>query len=224
MSVILNTKDIRFTDTKINILLRGGVVSRDDLRNSKNSIIEMNDVPFGVAKRINDITAIDVKEDKELNNWYRIGCGDTEELVAVYTKKTEANEIEVSFACDYDCSDIQAPDGMKEALHMLQDAIEEGADAAGMDTTTFVVGKLNELNSDKRTILEDGVTVSEEIEIKHTYEPEESKDADEVDEESSDEEEETPAEETTPNTPSHPQQNNNNNVYRRQVNNKKRRH
>lgn len=204
MSVILNTKDIRFTDTKINILLRGGVVSRDDLRNSKNSIIEMNDVPFGVAKRINDITAIDVKEDKELNNWYRIGCGDTEELVAVYTKKTEANEIEVSFACE--------PKISEEA----KERIDEMA--------AVVVGKIGEMNSDKRTILEDGVTVSEEIEIKRTHESEESKDADEVDEESSDEEEETPAEETTSSAPSQPQQNNNNNVYRRQVNNKKRRH
>ena len=204
MSVILNTKDIRFTDTKINILLRGGVVSRDDLRNSKNSIIEMNDVPFGVAKRINDITAIDVKEDKELNNWYRIGCGDTEELVAVYTKKTEANEIEVSFACE----------------PKISEEVKERVD----EMAAVVVGKIGEMNSDKRTILEDGVTVSEEIEIKRTHEPEESEDADEVDEDSSDEEEETPAEETASNTPPQPQQNNNNNVYRRQVNNKKRRH
>ena len=159
MSVILNTKDIRFTDTKINILLRGGVVSRDDLRNSKNSIIEMNDVPFGVAKRINDITAIDVKEDKELNNWYRIGCGDTEELVAVYTKKTEANEIEVSFACE----------------PKISEEVKERVD----EMAAVVVGKIGEMNSDKRTILEDGVTVSEEIEIKRTHEPEESEDADE---------------------------------------------
>ena len=204
MSVILNTKDIRFTDTKINILLRGGIVSRDDLRNSKNSIIKMNDVPFGVAKRINDITAIDVKEDKELNNWYRIGCGDTEELVAVYTKKTEANEIEVSFACE----------------PKISEEVKERVD----EMAAVVVGKIGEMNSDKRTILEDGVTVSEEIEIKRTHEPEESEDADEVDEDSSDEEEETPAEETASNTPPQPQQNNNNNVYRRQVNNKKRRH
>ena len=205
MSVILNTKDIRFTDAKINILLRGGIVSRDDLRNSKNSIIEMNDVPFGVAKRINDITVIDVKEDRELNNWYRIGCGDTEELVAVYTKKTEANEIEVSFACE----------------PKISEEVKERVD----EMAAVVVGKIGEMNSDKRTILEDGVTVSEEIEVKHTYEPEESEDADEVDEESSDEEEEeTPAEETTSSVPSQPQQNNNNNVYRRQVNNKKRRH
>ena len=204
MSVILNTKDIRFTDTKINILLRGGIVSRDDLRNSKNSIIKMNDVPFGVAKRINDITAIDVKEDKELNNWYRIGCGDTEELVAVYTKKTEANEIEVSFACE----------------PKISEEVKERVD----EMAAVVVGKIGEMNSDKRTILEDGVTVSEEIEIKRTHEPEESEDDDEVDEDSSDEEEETPAEETASNTPPQPQQNNNNNVYRRQVNNKKRRH
>ena len=100
MNVILDTKDIRFSDSKINILLRGGVVTRDVLRNSANNIIDMYDVPFGVAKRINDITAIDVREDKELNNWYHIVCGDTKELAAVYSKKTDTEEIEVSFSCD----------------------------------------------------------------------------------------------------------------------------
>ena len=198
--VILNTKDIRFTDAKINVLLRGGIVSRDILRNSKNSIIEMSDVPFGVAKRINSITAIDVRE---LDNWYRIACGDTEELVAVYSKDTDVNEIEVSFSCEPKISD--------EAKEHID------------EMTAVVVGRIGEMSSDKRTILEDGVAVSEEIEIKRTYEPEESEDADEVDEDSSDEEEEEDivVEETTSNTPSQPQQNN---VYRRQGNNKKRRH
>lgn len=200
--VILNTKDIRFTDAKINILLRGGIVSRDDLRNSKNSIIEMNDVPFGVAKRINSITAIDVKEHKDLNNWYHIACGDTEELVAVYSKNIDANEIKVSFSCE--------PKISEEA----KERIDEMADV--------LVEKIGEMNSDKRTILEDGVTVSEEIEIKRTHEPEESEEVDEVEDDSSDEEDEDiVVDESTSDTPSRPQQNN---VYRRQGNGKKRRH
>lgn len=200
--VILNTKDIRFTDAKINVLLRGGIVSRDDLRNSKNSIIEMSDVPFGVAKRINSITAIDVKEHKDLNNWYHIACGDTEELVAVYCKNINANEIKVSFSCE--------PKISEEA----KESIDEMADV--------LVEKIGEMNSDKRTILEDGVTVSEEIEIKRTHEPEESEEVDEVEDDSSDEEEEDiVVDESTSDTPSRPQQNN---VYRRQGNGKKRRH
>lgn len=206
--VILNTKDIRFTDSKINILLRGGIVSRDILRNSANNIIEMPDVPFGVAKRINDITAIDVKDDKELNNWYHIVCGDTEELAAVYNKKTDTKEIEVSFSCD--------PKLSEEA----KEVIDKAADA--------VVRRFGDMNSDSETFLEDSTTVSEEVKVERVYGIEESsedEEYDEVDDDHSDEEEEeeTTTVETSSNSTSQPQQNNTNNVYRRQVNNKKRR-
>ena len=206
MNVILDTKDIRFSDSKINILLRGGVVSRDVLRNSVNNIIDMYDVPLGLAKRINDITAIDVKEDKELNNWYHIVCGDTEELAAAYSKKTDTEEIEVSFSCDPKLS---------------EEAIDKAADA--------VVRRFSDMNSDSETFLEDSATVSEEVKVERVYGIEESsedEEYDEVDDDHSDdeeEEEETTTVETSSNSNSQPQQNNTNNVYRRQVNNKKRR-
>lgn len=209
MNVILDTKDIRFSDSKINILLRGGVVSRDVLRNSVNNIIDMYDVPFGVAKRINDIIAIDVRKDKELNNWYHIVCGDTEELAAVYSKKTDTKEIEVSFSCD--------PKLSEEA----KEVIDKAADA--------VVRRFGDMNSDSETFLEDSVTVSEEVKVERVYGIEESsedEEYDEVDDDHSDdeeEEEETTTVETSSNSTSQHQQNNTNNVYRRQVNNKKRR-
>ena len=210
MNVILDTKDIRFSDSKINILLRGGVVTRDVLRNSVNNIIDMYDVPFGVAKRINDIIAIDVKEDKELNNWYHIVCGDTEELAAVYSKKTDTKEIEVSFSCDPKLSEE------------VKEAIDKAADA--------VVRRFGDMNSDSETFLEDSATVSEEVKVERVYGIEESSEDEEyneVDDDHSDdeeeEEEETTTVETSSNSTSQPQQNNTNNVYRRQVNNKKRR-
>lgn len=206
MNVILDTKDIRFSDSKINILLRGGVVSRDVLRNSVNNIIDMYDVPFGVAKRINDIIAIDVREDKELNNWYHIVCGDTEELAAVYSKKTDTKEIEVSFSCD--------PKLSEEA----KEAIDKAADA--------VVRRFGDMNSDSETFLEDSVTVSEEVKVERVYGIEESSEDEEYNEADDgyeEEEEETTTVETSSNSTSQHQQNNTNNVYRRQVNNKKRR-
>ena len=206
MNVILDTKDIRFSDSKINILLRGGVVSRDVLRNSVNNIIDMYDVPFGVAKRINDIIAIDVREDKELNNWYHIVCGDTEELAAVYSKKTDTEEIKVSFSCD--------PKLSEEAKEAIDKAANE------------VVRRFGDMNSNSETFLEDSATVSEEVKVERVYSIEESsedEEYDEVDDSYEEEEEETTTVETSSNSTSQPQQNNTNNVYRRQVNNKKRR-
>ena len=206
MNVILDTKDIRFSDSKINILLRGGVVTRDVLRNSVNNIIDMYDVPFGVAKRINDIIAIDVRKDKELNNWYHIVCGDTEELAAVYSKKTDTKEVEVSFSCD--------PKLSEEA----KEVIDKAADV--------VVRRFGDMNSDSETFLEDSVTVSEEVKVERVYGIEESsedEEYDEADDSYEEEEEETTTVETSSNSTSQPQQNNTNNVYRRQVNNKKRR-
>lgn len=206
MNAILDTKDIRFSDSKINILLRGGVVSRDVLRNSVNNIIDMYDVPFGVAKRINDIIAIDVREDKELNNWHHIVCGDTEELAAVYSKKTDTKEIEVPFSCD--------PKLSEEA----KEAIDKAADA--------VVRRFGDMNSDSETFLEDSATVSEEVKVERVYGIEESsedEEYDEADDSYEEEEEETTTVETSSNITSQSKQNNANNVYRRQVNNKKRR-
>lgn len=82
MNGILTTKDIRFPDKKINVLLRGGIVSRDQIKNVKDSILEMTDVPFGIAKRINAVTAIDINNH---DNWETILCGDEDHLKQVYT-------------------------------------------------------------------------------------------------------------------------------------------
>ena len=82
MNGILTTKDIRFPDKKINVLLRGGIVSRDQIKNVKDSILEMTDVSFGIAKRINAVTAIDINNH---DNWETILCGDEDHLKQVYT-------------------------------------------------------------------------------------------------------------------------------------------
>lgn len=95
MESILNTRDIRFPDTRINVLLRGGIVSRDTLKNSTNSIIDMHDVPFGIAKRINDVTRLDVKQGEDV--WDSIPCGDEEGLRSAYVyNKEEPVELEVA--------------------------------------------------------------------------------------------------------------------------------
>ena len=157
MNVILDTKDIRFSDSKINILLRGGVVSRDVLRNSVNNIIDMYDVPFGLAKRINDITAIDVTEDKELNNWYHIACGDTE-------------EIEVSFSCD--------PKLSEEAIDKAADAVVRRFSDMNSDSETFL--------EDSATVSEE-VKVERVYGIEESSEDEEYDEADDSYEEEEEE-------------------------------------
>lgn len=81
MNGFTELKDIRFPDTKANILLRGGMISRENLMNVKDSMITMCDVHFGIAKRINDVTSLEVKH---LDEWRSVMCGDTTTLQSIY--------------------------------------------------------------------------------------------------------------------------------------------
>lgn len=84
-------KDIRFPDTKANILLRGGMISRENLMNVKNSMITMCDVHFGIAKRINDVTSLEVRY---LDEWRSVMCGDTTTLQSIYALTPSVEDVE----------------------------------------------------------------------------------------------------------------------------------
>lgn len=84
-------KDIRFPDTKANILLRGGMISRENLMNVKNSMITMCDVHFGIAKRINDVTSLEVRY---LDEWRSVMCGDTTTLQSIYALTPSVEDAE----------------------------------------------------------------------------------------------------------------------------------
>lgn len=79
MNGFTHERDIRFPDTKANILLRGGVIDRDVLKSATNSTITMA-AHFGVAKRINDVTALEVM----VGSWHPVMCGDTDTLHDLY--------------------------------------------------------------------------------------------------------------------------------------------
>lgn len=91
MNGFTELKDIRFPDTKANILLRGGMISRENLMNVKNSMITMCDVHFGIAKRINDVTSLEVKH---LDEWRSVMCGDTTTLQSIYALTPSDEDVE----------------------------------------------------------------------------------------------------------------------------------
>lgn len=91
MNGFTELKDIRFPDTKANILLRGGMISRENLMNVKNSMITMCDVHFGIAKRINDMTSLEVKH---LDEWRSVMCGDTTTLQSIYALAPSDEDVE----------------------------------------------------------------------------------------------------------------------------------
>ena len=91
MNGFTELKDIRFPDTKANILLRGGIISRENLMNVKNSMITMCDVHFGIAKRINDVTSLEVKH---LDEWRSVMCGDTTTLQSIYALTPSDEDVE----------------------------------------------------------------------------------------------------------------------------------
>ena len=92
MNGFTELKDIRFPDTKANILLRGGMISRENLMNVKNSMITMCDVHFGIAKRINDVTSLEVRYLNE--EWRSIMCGDTTTLQSIYALTPSVEDVE----------------------------------------------------------------------------------------------------------------------------------
>lgn len=79
MNGFTHERDIRFPDTKANILLRGGIIDRGVLKSATNSTITMT-AHFGVAKRINDVTALEVM----VGSWHPVMCGDTDTLHDLY--------------------------------------------------------------------------------------------------------------------------------------------
>lgn len=91
MNGFTHSKDIRFPDTKANILLRGGMISRENLMNVKNSMITMRDVHFGIAKRINDVTSLEVRY---LDEWRSVMCGDTTTLQSIYALTPSVEDAE----------------------------------------------------------------------------------------------------------------------------------
>lgn len=91
MNGFTELKDIRFPDTKANILLRGGMISRENLMNVKNSMITMCDVHFGIAKRINDVTSLEVRY---LDEWRSVMCGDTTTLQSIYALTPSDEDVE----------------------------------------------------------------------------------------------------------------------------------
>lgn len=92
MNGFTELKDIRFPDTKANILLRGGMISRENLMNVKNSMITMCDVHFGIAKRINDVTSLEVRYLNE--EWRSVMCGDTITLQSIYALTPSDEDVE----------------------------------------------------------------------------------------------------------------------------------
>lgn len=89
MNGFTELKDIRFSDTKANILLRGGMISREHLMNVKDSMINMSNVHFGIAKRINDVTSLEVKH---MDEWRSVMCGDTTTLQNIYASAVSEDE------------------------------------------------------------------------------------------------------------------------------------
>lgn len=91
MNGFTDLKDIRFPDTKANILLRGGIISRENLMNIKDSTIMIRNVHFGIAKRINDVTSLEVRY---LDEWRSVMCGDTEKLQSIYALTPSVENVE----------------------------------------------------------------------------------------------------------------------------------
>ena len=87
--MIVPTKNmtIRFTDDKISRILRVGI-DRDILHTMHDHIIVMNDVPFGIANRILNVTNIDVNllKDPE-EDWIKVACCDENTLKDIYNGK-----------------------------------------------------------------------------------------------------------------------------------------
>lgn len=128
MIVPTNNMTIRFTDDKISRILRVGV-DRDVLRNMRNHIIVMKDVPFGIANRILNVTNIDVnlpKDPKE--NWVEIICGDEETLKNIYygnvTPKSEPSVV-ITEEPKIDESVMVETPVEEEVLKSIQDEVVE---------------------------------------------------------------------------------------------------
>lgn len=177
MNGFTELKDIRFPDTKANILLRGGMISRENLMNVKNSMITMRDVHFGIAKRINDVTSLEVKH---LDEWRSVMCGDTTTLQSIYAltpsdedvEKVEhkilTDKVEIPSAQKIESAD---DDTVKVLRDLFENPVDLGPSIIG-DSVPHVEVKdeesVEETESHEDEIVEEDEDTHEEVEVVET--------------------------------------------------------
>lgn len=170
-------KDIRFPDTKANILLRGGMISRENLMNVKNSMITMCDVHFGIAKRINDVTSLEVRY---LDEWRSVVCGDTTTLQSIYAltpSDEDAEKVEHKILTDK----VEIPSAQKiesadeDTVKVLRDLFENPVDLGPSimgDSVPHAEVKdeepAEETESHEDEIVEEDENTHEEVEVVET--------------------------------------------------------
>lgn len=178
MNGFTELKDIRFPDTKANILLRGGMISRENLMNVKNSMITMSDVHFGIAKRINDVTSLEVRYLNE--EWRSVMCGDTitlqsiyaltpsDEDVEKYEHKILTDKVEIPSAQKIESAD---EDTVKVLLDLIDNPVDLGPSIIG-DSVPHVEVKdeepAEETESHEDEIVEEDEDTHEEVEVVET--------------------------------------------------------
>ena len=177
MNDFTELKDIRFPDTKANILLRGGMISRENLMNVKNSMITMCDVHFGIAKRINDVTSLEVKH---LDEWRSVMCGDTTTLQSIYAltpSDEDAEKVEHKILTDK----VEIPSAQKiesadeDTVKVLRDLIDNPVDLGPSimgDSVPHVEVKdeetVEETESHEDEIVEEDEDTHEEVKVVET--------------------------------------------------------
>ena len=199
MNGFTELKDIRFPDTKANILLRGGMISRENLMNIKDAMITMSDVHFGIAKRINDVTSLEVKH---LDEWRSVMCGDTTTLQSIYALTPSDEDVE-KYEHKILTDKVEIPSAQKiesadeDTVKVLQDLFENPVDLGPSimgDSVPHVEVKdeepVEKTESHEDEIVEEDEDTHEEAETVETtscHDPDDDYDADEMPEESPEE-------------------------------------
>lgn len=177
MNGFTELKDIRFPDTKANILLRGGMISRENLMNVKNSMITMCDVHFGIAKRINDVTSLEVRY---LDEWRSVMCGDTTTLQSIYALTPSVEDVE-KYEHKILTDKVEIPSAQKiesadeDTVKVLRDLIDNPVDLGPSimgDSVPHVEVKdeesAEETESHEDEIVEEDEDTHEEVEVVET--------------------------------------------------------
>ena len=173
MNGFTELKDIRFPDTKANILLRGGMISRENLMNVKSSMITMRDVHFGIATRINDVTSLEVRY---LDEWRSVMCGDTTTLQSIYAltpsvedvekyeHKILTDKVEIPSAQKIESAD---EDTVKVPRDLFENPVDLGPSIMG-DSVPRVEVKDEEPESHEDETVEEDEDTHEEVEVVET--------------------------------------------------------
>ena len=173
MNGFTELKDIRFPDTKANILLRGGMISRENLMNVKNSMITMCDVHFGIAKRINDVTSLEVRY---LDEWRSVMCGDTTTLQRIYALTPSVEDVE-KYEHKILTDKVEIPSAQKiesadeDTAKVLRDLFENPVDLGPSimgDSVPRVEVKDEEPESHEDETVEEDEDTHEEVEVVET--------------------------------------------------------